>query len=80
MLPVRLFLKAERFQNTMVSKGIRMSKERLQRRLAGRTPWTAPEVVKFHAYLESRGVSVDLGELTLMCARDWEGVNAPVYT
>jgi hypothetical protein len=70
---VREFIKEKRFKVNDIGDGFGLGRNKAWSRLAGRTAWTAPEVVRFHAYLESEGVTVDLEELTRMCAADHGG-------
>lgn len=70
---VKKFMKENRFRIGVMSKDIGLDRHRVHRRLTGINAWTAPEVVRFHGYLESEGVTIDLGELTRMCAADHRG-------
>ena len=67
---IKAFITKHRFQFKTIAAGIGIDVQLLNRRLSGETAWTAPEVVQFHGYLETEGVTVDLGELTRMCAAD----------
>ena len=68
---IRTFLKKHRFQIKTIGAAIGVDRQMLHRRLIGQTPWTAPEIVRFHAYLEDHGVKIDLGKLTRECAADY---------
>ena len=70
MQRVKGFITKHRFQIGAVGKGVGIGRHRVHSRLTGLTAWTAPEVVRFHSYLAGEGVTVDLGELTRMCAAD----------
>jgi plasmid maintenance system antidote protein VapI len=67
---MREFITRYRFRIGDIAKGIDISRHRVNTRVEGIKAWTAPEIIRFHKYLESEGVTVDLGELTRMCAAD----------
>ena len=71
MRNIKAFIAKHRIRVSGISEAIGATRQLISRRLAGTTAWTAIEVVQFHAYLESEGVSVDLGELTRACASDY---------
>ena len=67
---VKELIAKHRFTNRMLRTALGRSRHQVNGRLSGASPWTAPEVVRFHKYLKSQGVNVDLGKLTRMCAAD----------
>jgi hypothetical protein len=67
---VKKFIQDYRFGLSEFADGIGLGRHRLYSRLKGITAWTAPEIIRFHDYLEKEGVTVDLEELTRMCAAD----------